>query len=74
MKWRKIKSAPKDGTIIDLWVKANGCKFRASGFVWSIYIEDWVHESTGYELDKFYGNVGMKPKYWIEIKPPKKGK
>ncbi len=68
-KWQPIETAPKDGTLVDLWIKAADCEFRACDANWSEHFECW--EINGTPLSEYYMNVGYYPTYWMpRPKPP----
>lgn len=61
--WKDISTAPKDGTVVDLWVVAKGAVFQASGFRW--VGGEWLSESRGASLHFHYGNEIVGPSHWI---------
>jgi hypothetical protein len=63
--WKPIETAPRDGTVVDLWVVADGCEFRATDFVWTR--KGWKQAEPGdYMLELAFGNPGMRPTLWRE--------
>lgn len=74
MAWRPIDKAPTDGTIIDLWIQAKDCAFRAENFRWGEDRQNgrvgWIHDGTDSHLDDTYGNVGMVATHWMPLPEP----
>lgn len=66
VQWQPIETAPKDGTVIDLWVKAIDHEFRAVDFRWDDREPDWVHDGTDHVLSDTYMGVGLHAIYWKE--------
>lgn len=62
--WRPIETAPKDGTIIDLWCihpaykseRAADAKFKDNGWVFGFFSEKL--------------NTGWYPTHWMSLPPP----
>lgn len=68
--WQKIEKAPKDGTVIDLWVKCKDHEFRAPEFRWSRDEMDWVGDSSGWVLSKHFGAVDQVATHWMPLPEP----
>lgn len=72
MNWQPIETAPRDGTLIDLWISAVDCAFRAVDFKWEVTETQkqgqWVKD--GNPLDWHYGNVGMQATHWMPVPAP----
>lgn len=74
MKWKSIKSAPKDGTKIDLWIHIYASP-RSFGMADSFRTLDcwyqdghWVHYHEGKVAELFDDYVT----HWMPISPPPK--
>jgi hypothetical protein len=68
MNWQPIATAPRDGTPVDLWVKATGCEFRITDFKWRG--NQWVGLTSDEPISWHFGNVGMEVTHWMQ--PPSK--
>jgi len=68
MSWRPIETAPKDGTRVDLWVRAqhNGMEFRQPDCGWNGDIEDWRSEQLPHPLSRYHWT----PLFWMPLPPP----
>jgi hypothetical protein len=59
MNWQPIETAPKDGTLIDLWTPAG----RLTDYGWGLDgAECWTHPD-GYVAD-------AQPTHWMPLPPP----
>ena len=63
MKWETIDSAPMDGTVVDLWIAAAGCQFRAPDF--RFCNGRWEGVSSDEPLERHYMNADMRPTHWM---------
>ena len=70
--FQSIDSAPKDGTVIDLWVAAKDCEFRAPDFKYDN--GRFVGATSDEPLSWHYGNVGMLPTHWMTAATMKENK
>ena len=65
--WQPIETAPKDGTIVDLWV---GGKRHANCF-WACAVGDndgsWRQQWAEYDASSFgvFETVGKEPTHWM---------
>ena len=68
MDWQPIETAPKDGTMVDLWVTAfHGKNCRLTDMWWS--------ESTGWRggrRSEFNEAMAKRATYWMPLPPPPK--
>ena len=60
MKWQPIETAPKSGTVIDLW---NLAGFRYPNAAWDI-----THYGSG--PDDIYGWTDSNSHGWLDVKTP----
>lgn len=68
MNWLPIDTAPKDGTIVDLWVaNINGAKFRVTDANFSR--GEW--RVDGIIIDNLYLTVSI-PSHWMPLPEPPK--
>lgn len=75
MKWQLMHHAPKDGSIVDLWVKGESSDIHFYCGVWApegriadcVYLENKWRPKAG--LTKMLGLV-VEPLYWMRIEPP----
>jgi hypothetical protein len=44
--WQPIATAPRDGTVIDLWFAGDAWNCRMPGFVWRPGMNFWHNETT----------------------------
>lgn len=73
--WQPIKTAPKDGTVVDLWVTYRGGGSRSPSCVWKKTpnaFPTWVSPSHG-DWEYGYGRMtGVTPTHWmLPPAPPK---
>ena len=58
--WQSIETAPKDGTVVDLWVSEDGrytdCQFDGGL---------WLHTQDGLTY-----SLGSDPTHWMPLPPP----
>lgn len=68
-RWQPIKTAPKDGTEIDLYcVDAMDVGFRVPESSWNPRLSTW--EVSGEALHDAVGNEGVRPTHWMHIPEP----
>ena len=76
MTWQPIETAPKDGTVVDLWIRAKDHEFRAEDMRWDsdrITGEiGWIDDGTDAILHRAYGGVEMAPTHWMPLPEPPK--
>lgn len=83
MEWMPIESAPKDGTLIDLWVTGTHFTGRISDSKWGLPsdedgepVEDepcWVSLDWHTTYDEWYWmDVEYAPTHWMPLPPPPK--
>jgi len=74
MTWQKTDTAPKDGTVIDLWIQAKDCTFRAERMRWGSDRRTgeigWIQDGTDMILHRAFGNVGMTATHWMYMPDP----
>lgn len=72
MKWEPIETAPKNGTVVDLWIAAEGCQFRAPDF--KFCNGRWEGKTSDEPLKWHYMNARMHPTHWmLPPEPPSTG-
>lgn len=66
--WRSMDSAPRDGTVIDLWVDG----YRITDAYWvgknpprKRSADGWWSPNQGYDGD--HGSIGIEPTYWCPL-------
>ncbi len=75
VKWRKMESAPKDGTVIDIWMQGT-TQYRAVDCYWTVPKTPPSYETDkkGYWIDSEGNSLSedgrFVPVLWIEIPPP----
>lgn len=57
-----LHTAPKDGTEVDLWVKAIDCAFRVPDAVWNARAGGWTYADD--PLHEAFGDVGVHATHW----------
>lgn len=65
--WQPIATAPLDGTLLDLWIEADGARFRAVDYRWSGTHWQWKH---GGSLEDNFANLGMRATHWMRVLAP----
>ena len=77
MKWKSIRSAPKDGTKIDLWLNIHASPM-SMGFSDSFRVIDcWFREGKWFHWQDMKGDMELRSEYithWMPIAPPPKVK
>ncbi len=73
--WADIKFAPKDGTLVDLWVvSAQNSGSRIPDCVWENLVTTqnygWVHRSGTTEADFVLLYAGLAPTHYMPIPEP----
>ena len=66
--WQPIETAPDDGTVVDLWIVAGGCEFRATDFKFDN--GRWEGETSDEPLEWHYMNARMRPTHWMHLPEP----
>ena len=68
LEWQPIATAPKDGTLVDLWLdkgdtrRITGCYWSESGLCWT-------------DGDRYYLKGRVQPTHWMPLpEPPKEDK
>lgn len=64
MTWRPIETAPRDGTVVDLWVVRDGHGERFAGAEWDASLGMWFNEYL------YSPHPEAKPTHWQSIPPP----
>lgn len=75
MKWQPIETAPRDGTVIDLWCGGRICDAR--WMTWPTATDDpetycwWAPEPTayGYAVVWEMTQLGLEPTHWMPLPP-----
>lgn len=65
--WRSIETAPMDGTLVDLWIEADGARFRATDYRWTGTAWEYKHGGT---IEYNFGNGDMRATHWHAIPVP----
>jgi hypothetical protein len=74
MEWRPIATAPKDGTLVDLWVdgaRMPDCRYEADNDESLGGLNGWHHKYA--ETTDCYTWVDgddFKPTHWMKVEPP----
>lgn len=66
MSWQPIETAPRDGTVVDLWMTANNKNsgYRVTDCWWSTLCECWI--SPG-------GDFSPLASHWMPLPAPPEG-
>ena len=69
--WKPIRTAPRDGTVIDLWIKAKDCAFRAVKMRWDKDQRTgevgWIDDESERILYHAYVNVEPEATHWMPM-------
>lgn len=74
MGWRKIESAPKDGTQFQAWVVSERCTY-GSWEPFCRYNEDGAFQIYGridYDMEGWDVYLHLTPTHWMPLPPPPK--
>jgi hypothetical protein len=65
--WTPIATAAPDGTYVDLWIEADGTRFRVTDYRWTG--SQWEHKHGG-TVEHNYYNVGIRITHWMAVPAP----
>lgn len=71
MEWQPIDTAPKDGTVVYVWLSVKLNKYAAFDF--NMKLAQWLADAGEWRIEGVGGNVPQRPTHWMPLPSPPKG-